>query len=68
MNRYLVFAGRRDNTVSGGGWDDFIATFEHRTEALACVAGRKSATVPGTSWWYQIVDTESGHVERLYET
>lgn len=50
MKRYLLFAG--DDYYPGGGWDDFMGSFDTIEECQAFGTDTKRGFD-----WYQIVDT-----------
>jgi hypothetical protein len=55
LKRYLVFAG--DSYYPGGGWEDFVDSFDSLDEAHA-----SAATAQEKSDWSHVVDTHTGQV------
>jgi hypothetical protein len=66
MKRWLLFAGA--TYYPGGGWDDFIASYDTPDEAAdegrRCLARRRMPHPHEgpTADWYQIVDATTGDV------
>ena len=57
LNRYLVFAG---SYFQYGGWEDFQGSYATREEAEKAIWNDEHG-------WWQIVDTETGEVEKDME-
>lgn len=56
LKRYLLFAGWV--YYPGGGWEDFIGSFDTVEEAKAAIEGSKD--------WAHIIDKETG--EKIFDT
>lgn len=55
LKRFLLFNGQC--YYPGGGWDDFIGSFDSLDEAKSVYGGSG-----GTFDWFQVVDLETGTV------
>lgn len=63
MKRYLVFAGTNYRSgFAGGGWDDFINSYDDANDAIAQISRDFPDKPPD---WAHVIDTESGTVLRF---